>query len=247
MALSPEESRERARQSALKAYYRDKDTEEYKQRRREQRARRKEEGYQKRPRQTPEEKREKARQRAKAWHHANKGTEEFQQNRANRRKRERDNDEYRKKAREWMQEWRKLHPPSEERRQRDNARTMEYYRLHKDKRQTEEYRERLCEIAKKYYHLRRATKLEVGGIFTSKDIARIYDAQKGRCAACQEKFKTTGANRYCIDHIIPLMPKEGQPRGTNGPENLQLLCRSCNCRKYNLQPEEWNRRRKSIS
>src|SRR5262252_439419 len=182
MAQSPEEKREKARASALKAYYRDRFTEQYRQRRREQRARRREPGYQKRGRQTPEEKREKGRQRAKECYYAHWETQEYKDNRKERNHRTRNNDEYRKRGREWMREWRKTHPRSEETRKRDNAKSMEHYWLHKDKRQTEEYREKACDVAKKYYHVRRAIKLEVGGSFTAKDVACIYDAQKGRCA-----------------------------------------------------------------
>ena len=44
--------------------------------------------------------------------------------------------------------------------------------------------------------------------------------RKGTCAACTQKIEA--GKSWDIDHILPLAMG-----GTNAPENLQILCRSC--------------------
>lgn len=70
-----------------------------------------------------------------------------------------------------------------------------------------------------YVHARRARILAGGGRYTQADIERIRRAQHDRCAVCQSSLNGAGE----IDHIDPL--KLG---GSNGPENLQFLCKPCN-------------------
>lgn len=70
---------------------------------------------------------------------------------------------------------------------------------------------------------RRARKKGNGGKHTQADINRIYAEQEGRCKVCAADFLETG---YHVDHVVPLAAG-----GSNGPENLQLLCPTCNVRK----------------
>lgn len=63
---------------------------------------------------------------------------------------------------------------------------------------------------------------------------RDFDARRGKlnlliaqrdgvfCRECGE----TDVEQITLDHVVPL-----NRRGTNDPDNLQFLCRSCNCRK----------------
>lgn len=64
--------------------------------------------------------------------------------------------------------------------------------------------------------------------YVSKEIrAAIFDRDKHQCVHCQE------TQNLELDHIIPIS------RGGSGvPENLQVLCRSCNRRKRNKKPSE---------
>lgn len=56
---------------------------------------------------------------------------------------------------------------------------------------------------------------------------KLYYLQKGRCACCENKLN----GKYQVDHIFPIARG-----GTNYKENLQLLCKSCNCRKHAIDP-----------
>lgn len=90
---------------------------------------------------------------------------------------------------------------------------------------------------------RRAILLNAEGSHTAEDVARLYESQSGTCAACGLVFSKTGKRRYHVDHIIPLKPRRGERKGTDWPDNLQLLCQSCNDSKGNMQPEAWAKRR----
>ena len=89
---------------------------------------------------------------------------------------------------------------------------------------------------------RYARRIGAPGRHTAEDVARLLNAQGGRCAACGTAVGKTGPNRYQVDHIIPLKPQAGKPAGSNDPSNLQLLCKTCNLKKHNTDPVDWARR-----
>lgn len=60
------------------------------------------------------------------------------------------------------------------------------------------------------------------GKFTGSDIARKMQAQRGRCVYCHADIREV----FEIDHIIP-----ASKGGANWPENIQLLCVTCNQKK----------------
>ena len=69
------------------------------------------------------------------------------------------------------------------------------------------------------------------GTYTQSDLDALYVAQKGRCPAC--KVDLHGV--YTIDHIMPLaLDKYGDVL-----ENLQLMCSTCNHKKYKKHPDVW--------
>lgn len=84
-------------------------------------------------------------------------------------------------------------------------------------------------------HLRRARKASAGGRFTAEDIARIRKLQRNRCAECRNVL--TKATTH-IDHIVPL-----SKGGSNYPQNLQLLCATCNISKGARDPITHSRRK----
>ncbi len=79
---------------------------------------------------------------------------------------------------------------------------------------------------------RRARVRQSSGSHTAEDIQIQYQAQAGRCWWCGKKLK-----RYHVDHRVPIAKG-----GTNDPANLCLACPSCNARKSDKLPGEFNGR-----
>ena len=78
--------------------------------------------------------------------------------------------------------------------------------------------------------LRRARKLAAGGKFTVAQIDDLHTKQRGRCACCGDSLGLS----YHRDHKIALT--DG---GSNGIENIELLCGGCNLRKGSKDPITW--------
>jgi len=71
------------------------------------------------------------------------------------------------------------------------------------------------------------------GSFSTNDMHDIRRMQKSCCAYCKKHLKF---HQECIDHIIALANG-----GTHNRCNLQILCRSCNSRKWARDPIEFVR------
>jgi 5-methylcytosine-specific restriction endonuclease McrA len=67
---------------------------------------------------------------------------------------------------------------------------------------------------------RRAWKMNSPGSFSLEEWKNLCELYGNRCLACHEEKLLT------IDHVIPL-----SRGGTNTIDNIQPLCRSCNCQK----------------
>lgn len=78
---------------------------------------------------------------------------------------------------------------------------------------------------------RRARERAAEGKWYPSDIERIYTYQEGCCAGCKN---TLDKKSYHVDHKQPLALG-----GSNWPWNLQLLCASCNCKKWAKSYEQW--------
>ncbi len=83
-----------------------------------------------------------------------------------------------------------------------------------------------------YKAARRARELDAPGCYLEEDIQALLGTQQGVCAAphCEEKIE----HLYHVDHIDPLVNG-----GTNWPDNLQLLCPTCNCSKGAKSYQVW--------
>jgi len=80
---------------------------------------------------------------------------------------------------------------------------------------------------------RHAIKRGASGHHTEKDVFKILDMQNNRCAFCSKKVARRAID-YHVDHIYPL-----SKGGSNGPENIQILCILCNLKKSNKDPVEY--------
>jgi 5-methylcytosine-specific restriction endonuclease McrA len=99
------------------------------------------------------------------------------------------------------------------------AEGMRRYRNREDKKQ-------LISVLKRSY---KAKKKGAEGRHTVEDINALFAAQSGKCL-CGEDLN----NGYHVDHIVPL-----SAGGTNWPDNLQLLCPTCNLSKGSKPMSEW--------
>lgn len=77
---------------------------------------------------------------------------------------------------------------------------------------------------------RKARKKFADGRFYQQDINKLYYLQRGMCVYCEQDLSLG----YHVDHIMPLILG-----GSNWPENLQLLCPTCNLRKHAKDPFVW--------
>ncbi len=77
---------------------------------------------------------------------------------------------------------------------------------------------------------RKARKKAAEGNFYKEDIDKTFILQRGLCPYCHKDLSLG----YHVDHIMPL-----SKGGSNWPDNLQLLCPTCNLRKHAKDPIEW--------
>jgi 5-methylcytosine-specific restriction endonuclease McrA len=73
-----------------------------------------------------------------------------------------------------------------------------------------------------YRHTRRARMRNSEGTHTAQDIKDMHKAQGGCCIYCGVDV----GEDYHVDHIVPLVKG-----GSNGKENLQITCPTCNLKK----------------
>lgn len=89
------------------------------------------------------------------------------------------------------------------------------------------------DIIANHHRNRRALEKAAEGHHSKDEIAFLFSSQSGVCVYCRKDI----SEKYDVDHIIPLTKG-----GPNWAWNLQLLCKPCNNRKRNTDPEEFERK-----
>jgi 5-methylcytosine-specific restriction endonuclease McrA len=142
------------------------------------------------------------------------------------------------------QEWRKKNRAkivAEREMRAAQARAYRAANLEKSLEKERQWKKNNPEKIRSYIRNRKARLASRGGKHTAEDIQELYRLQQGQCVGCNALLQKSGPEKFHVDHIVPLFPKDGSKPGSNGPENLQLLCPRCNLSKSNLSQERWDR------
>ncbi|WP_185244666.1 HNH endonuclease [Citrifermentans bremense] len=67
---------------------------------------------------------------------------------------------------------------------------------------------------------------EASGSYDTTDLEIIYKLQVGLCYYCMCPIYSSGAEKFTIDHLMPL-----SSGGSHWPANIALACKSCNSKK----------------
>lgn len=95
------------------------------------------------------------------------------------------------------------------------------------------HREEIREAGRIYAQNRRARIEANGGKLSRNIVQKLWALQRGKCTACKKDLKKVG---FHLDHIVPLAPRSGKPRGRHEDGNMQLTCPTCNLKKFNKDP-----------
>lgn len=115
-----------------------------------------------------------------------------------------------------------------------NARSIEWRKANRDRvREAAKLRHEAAPEKQRTITRNRRAKLKVSGEHSPADIARMHQEQNGKCNGCRCNLAESG---YHVDHIRAVANG-----GSNGPENLQLLCPTCNTSKGTKDMHEWAR------
>lgn len=167
-------------------------------------------------------------------------------------------EQYRARAREYTgREQTKARRSARDSANRESLRLQarEYYRNNSDKvvawvylwRQTEHGRQSYLNSQRKRYEAekdteayrrgkalqsrrRRVRKLDAAGSHTAEEVAQMLRDQGGVCAYCEVDL----SGRIEVEHMVPL-----SRGGSDGWENLAIVCHPCNARKHTRTLEEY--------
>ncbi len=155
---------------------------------------------------------EKEKARNKKWKEDNPewGKKYYQENK--------DKPEFKEKAKARNKKWREDNPDCNKKWSKEHPVEKKAHNKKWNKEHPEEI--------KASNHKRRARIKGNGGSYTLKEIKNLRKETKGICKGWKRKPHYVGDENLEIEHIIPLIKG-----GTNNIENIQLMCKSCNCSK----------------
>lgn len=116
-----------------------------------------------------------------------------------------------------------------ERKQRYRAANAEKIREYKQQWRADNPEKERVSCSRRRAHIRAAD-----GTHNAADIRLLLKTQKHNCWWCG---KPLDISNYHVDHRVPLARG-----GSNAPENLCITCPTCNMRKHDKLPQEWNGR-----
>ncbi len=124
--------------------------------------------------------------------------------------------------------------------ERIRARRQAYYLANKEdiKARIAAYKQSNPDSVRASENRRRSRKRAAEGSYTANDVTAMYESQDGLCAYCEAPLD----GKYHVDHMTPLCRG-----GTNGWENLALVCPFCNQSKYTRTVEEFFNNRRLVS
>jgi 5-methylcytosine-specific restriction endonuclease McrA len=116
--------------------------------------------------------------------------------------------------------------------ERAAAKTQRWRERYPEK--VQQWRKENPEASRAIKQRRRAREREAEGSFTADELKALFKKQAGKCVYCTVAL----GKGYHADHIVPLMRG-----GSNWISNIQLLCRSCNSKKWAIDPIVFAKRR----
>lgn len=72
------------------------------------------------------------------------------------------------------------------------------------------------------------------GSVTPESLQELIVAQNYSCYICNCDLAILESRHQHVDHIIPLIPRAGEPAGTHTLDNMAWACSTCNVRKSNI-------------
>lgn len=87
------------------------------------------------------------------------------------------------------------------------------------------------DLVRVYNQNRKAKKRMQAGSISKDIVKKLMALQSGKCANCATDLHYSG---HHLDHMMPI-----DLGGLHTDENLQLLCPTCNLRKFNKDPIAW--------
>lgn len=117
----------------------------------------------------------------------------------------------------------------------------EHYRANRDRyfKMTEAWRaanpDKVSAINAARNAARRARIINAEGRYTPADIRAKLELQEFTCFWCDADVS---GGKHTVDHYIPL-----NRGGTNHPANIVIACKTCNCTKRDMLPDEFRRYR----